>query len=40
MIDFFGGVADLKNRVLRHTSAAFVEDPLRVLQGMQFAGPI
>jgi tRNA nucleotidyltransferase (CCA-adding enzyme) len=38
VIDFFGGAADLKNRVLRHTSEAFVEDPLRVLRGMQFAG--
>jgi tRNA nucleotidyltransferase (CCA-adding enzyme) len=38
VIDFFGGVTDLKNRMLRHTSAAFVEDPLRVLRGMQFAG--
>jgi tRNA nucleotidyltransferase (CCA-adding enzyme) len=38
VIDFFGGVADLNNRVLRHTSAAFAEDPLRVLRGMQFAG--
>jgi len=28
----------LRNRVLRHTSAAFAEDPLRVLRGMQFAG--
>ena len=36
-LDFFGGREDLKNRVLRHTSAAFVEDPLRVLRGMQFA---
>jgi tRNA nucleotidyltransferase (CCA-adding enzyme) len=38
VIDFFGGIADLNNRVLRHTSAAFAEDPLRVLRGMQFAG--
>ncbi len=38
VIDFFGGVADLNNRLLRHTSAAFAEDPLRVLRGMQFAG--
>ena len=38
MLDFFGGAADLRGRVLRHTSAAFVEDPLRVLRGMQFAG--
>ncbi len=37
VLDFFGGVEDLRNRVLRHTSEAFVEDPLRVLRGMQFA---
>ena len=36
-LDFFGGRDDLANKVLRHTSAAFVEDPLRVLRGMQFA---
>lgn len=35
--DYFGGVNDLENLTLRHTSAAFVEDPLRVLRGMQFA---
>ena len=34
--DFFNGQEDLGNRVLRHTSAAFTEDPLRVLRGMQF----
>lgn len=37
-LDFFGGEADLRNRALRQTSAAFAEDPLRVLRGMQFAG--
>ncbi|KAF0170474.1 MAG: tRNA nucleotidyltransferase (CCA-adding enzyme) [Limisphaerales bacterium] len=37
VLDFFGGQEDLCERVLRHTSAAFVEDPLRVLRGMQFA---
>ena len=37
LLDFFGGEEDLKNRVLRHTSPAFAEDPLRVLRGMQFA---
>lgn len=37
VLDFFGGEADLRNHVLRHTSEAFVEDPLRVLRGMQFA---
>lgn len=36
-LDFFGGREDLAKRVLRHTSSAFVEDPLRVLRGMQFA---
>jgi tRNA nucleotidyltransferase (CCA-adding enzyme) len=36
-LDFYGGREDLEKRVLRHTSAAFVEDPLRVLRGMQFA---
>ena len=37
LLDFFGGAEDLKNRVLRATSDAFAEDPLRVLRGMQFA---
>ena len=36
-LDFFGGRDDLARRILRHTSPAFVEDPLRVLRGMQFA---
>jgi tRNA nucleotidyltransferase (CCA-adding enzyme) len=37
VLDFFNGQADLRNRILRHTSDAFPEDPLRVLRGMQFA---
>lgn len=37
VLDFFGGQEDLKNRILRATSGAFREDPLRVLRGMQFA---
>ena len=37
LLDFFGGAEDLRNRVLRATSSAFSEDPLRVLRGMQFA---
>lgn len=37
LLDFFGGREDLRNRVLRATSDAFREDPLRVLRGMQFA---
>jgi tRNA nucleotidyltransferase (CCA-adding enzyme) len=37
ILDFFGGRDDLDRRVLRATSEAFAEDPLRVLRGMQFA---
>jgi tRNA nucleotidyltransferase (CCA-adding enzyme) len=37
LLDFFGGAADLRAGILRHTSPGFVEDPLRVLRGMQFA---
>ena len=38
VLDFFDGRGDLSRRLLRHTSPAFVEDPLRVLRGLQFAG--
>ena len=37
LIDPHGGQADLKARVLRHTSAAFGEDPLRVLRAVHLA---
>lgn len=37
LLDFFGGRQDLANRILRATSPAFSEDPLRVLRGMQLA---
>jgi tRNA nucleotidyltransferase (CCA-adding enzyme) len=37
LVDFFGGQDDLRNRIIRHTSEAFDEDPLRVLRAMQFA---
>jgi tRNA nucleotidyltransferase (CCA-adding enzyme) len=37
IIDPHGGQRDLAARVLRHTSAAFVEDPLRVLRAFQLA---
>lgn len=37
LYDFFEGEDDIKARILRHTSAAFSEDPLRVLRGMQLA---
>lgn len=36
LLDPYGGLQDLDKRVLRHTSAKFAEDPLRVLRGMQF----
>lgn len=37
LLDPFNGLRDLENRVLRHVSEKFAEDPLRVLRGMQFA---
>jgi tRNA nucleotidyltransferase (CCA-adding enzyme) len=37
LVDPFNGVADLNARVLRHVSAAFVEDPVRVLRVARFA---
>ncbi|MFK8018483.1 MAG: multifunctional CCA addition/repair protein [Pseudomonadales bacterium] len=36
-VDPYGGVDDLRNKVLRHVSPAFVEDPLRVLRVARFA---
>jgi len=36
LIDPFGGQQDLQQKVLRHVSAAFVEDPLRVLRVARF----
>ena len=36
IVDPFNGVGDLENRILRHVSEKFAEDPLRVLRGMQF----
>jgi tRNA nucleotidyltransferase (CCA-adding enzyme) len=37
LIDPFGGRRDLEQRVLRHVSPAFCEDPLRVLRVARFA---
>ncbi len=37
LIDPYGGRADLDARLLRHVSAAFVEDPVRVLRVARFA---
>ena len=36
VLDPWNGRADLENRILRHVSPHFTEDPLRVLRGMQF----
>lgn len=36
IIDPYEGRKDLENRILRHVSPHFIEDPLRVLRGMQF----
>lgn len=37
LVDPFGGAADLERGVLRHVSAAFVEDPVRILRVARFA---
>jgi tRNA nucleotidyltransferase (CCA-adding enzyme) len=37
LIDPFGGAADLHERVLRHVSPAFAEDPVRILRVARFA---
>jgi tRNA nucleotidyltransferase (CCA-adding enzyme) len=37
IIDPYGGQRDLKARVLRHVSEAFVEDPVRILRLARFA---
>jgi len=36
IIDPFNGQTDLQNKILRHTTAAFVEDPVRVLRIARF----
>ncbi|MFC3531184.1 multifunctional CCA addition/repair protein [Vogesella facilis] len=37
LIDPYGGIADLRARVLRHVSPAFAEDPVRILRLARFA---
>jgi len=37
LVDPFNGVRDLEDRLLRHVSAAFVEDPVRLLRVARFA---
>ena len=36
LIDPYGGVKDIENRILRHVSDAFIEDPVRVLRLARF----
>lgn len=40
IIDPFNGQADLNDRILRHVSDAFTEDPLRVLRVARFAAKL
>jgi len=40
IIDPYGGQQDLDNKVLRHVSEAFAEDPLRVLRVARFAAKL
>ena len=37
LIDPYGGLQDLENRVFRHISPAFAEDPVRILRVARFA---
>ncbi|GDX54784.1 CCA-adding enzyme [Methylophilaceae bacterium] len=36
-IDPFNGIDDIRNKILRHVSSAFVEDPIRVLRIARFS---
>ncbi len=35
--DYFGGLDDIKNKIIRHTSEKFSEDSLRILRAMNFS---
>jgi tRNA nucleotidyltransferase (CCA-adding enzyme) len=37
LVDPYGGVSDLEQRILRHVSPAFIEDPVRLLRIARFA---
>jgi tRNA nucleotidyltransferase (CCA-adding enzyme) len=37
LIDPFGGAKDIANRIIRHVSDAFTEDPVRILRTAKFA---
>ena len=38
VVDYYGGLDDIKSKTLRHVSSAFSEDPLRVLRTARFYG--
>ena len=38
VVDYYGGLQDIDNKILRHVSSAFSEDPLRVLRTARFYG--
>ena len=40
LIDPYNGISDIKNRMLRHVSPAFSEDPVRVLRVARFAAKL
>ncbi len=40
IIDYHNGVEDIQNRVLRHISPHFVEDPLRIIRLCRFAAQL
>ena len=40
VLDPYGGQQDLQNKILRHVSEAFAEDPLRVLRVARFAAKL
>lgn len=40
LIDPFGGIQDIKQQIIRHVSAAFIEDPLRILRVARFAAKL
>jgi tRNA nucleotidyltransferase (CCA-adding enzyme) len=40
LIDPYKGVVDIKNKVLRHVSDAFIEDPVRLLRIARFAAQL
>lgn len=40
IIDYFNGLQDINNRVLKHVSSHFIEDPLRILRLARFVSQL